>query len=266
MSKHYFSELAVPPAVLASLRRGMTKQAVAKLFDTSRESYHPVPGVREIAAGASFSGDLFEYTDAVLSPAIVKLIQAAWGPGASYAPRDERRVIWLDKAGLWRAQMTQLLGTVHIQFQNYIPFEKWLGDGDEVAALATSIVGKNVADLQREFGSFFRKEFDSTNAHQVYELELPATEWSPESYTSVDVIAKADGVVHDFAFDLWFNSEDTKKAVLRQLEKKWGTRTSTPAGWSFRSKAYGNVAVQDDEKIDGLNVISVKISSPEPLD
>ena len=196
-----------------------------------------------------------------MSVAVFRLIQSAWGNGTAYSPRKEKRIEWLDQAGTWRALMVESVGIIHVQFQNYVPWVKWLGDGDAVAEVTFPILGKNVDDLKQQFGAFLQLDVSGSSGHQLYHLELPATEWSPEAYTNVDLTADANGVVRDYSFDLWFDSEETKKAILEELTKKWGSPTSTVAGWTFHSKTYGVVAVQDDSKLAGLAVLSVKIGT-----
>lgn len=204
MKKMFGGGPATLPAALARVKPGMMKHEIESVLPPLAAKLHELPeerteftlyGEDDPSGLASLAIYLnFDHRDELL---------ALWGPGEvgkDSDPQPHETHTWFSPATGWRATYTimrkgEMVGTVErsedrLDYERYIPINTLLGDGPELAMLASSPWGKTPADVAKDFPSLH-------GASQS--LTLPPTEaGSRTGFFVLDGDGKIDTLVMRF--------------------------------------------------------------------
>jgi len=212
---------AALPATLARVKPGMMKHEIEGVLPPWVAKFHELPeehtgfllfGDDDPTGLTSISLDLnFDHRDELL---------ALWGPGEAGKDRDVQprdTHTWYAPATGWRATYTimrkgEIVGTVEqtddrLTYDHYIPLNTLLGDGAELAMVASSPWGKSVEDVAKEFPGLHGKS---------QSLTLPPTEAGARTgFFVLDADGKIDTLV------MRFNCADKCGPLAATFAQKW---------------------------------------------
>jgi hypothetical protein len=228
--------IAAAPALLP--------EKTAKDYQTS-----PIPGIE----GADFAVGLDDDTKTKIDrlaitglPATTpQLLAQAWGPGKDAKDSiDRARTYWFDPATGWRAYAEVSYGDEYnIEFHNYIPYTKLLGDAPDVIAFAPQgLVGKTIDELRanhkdtivettaeqeaqkrKDLEKFAGEKLDELGATRAdARLDLPPTEW--EAYwTRIGFHWSDKNTILAVWISIPFQAHPAAKdEIFAFFKKKWG--------------------------------------------
>lgn len=259
----YFSPEVGAPGAIAGIRTGMTKAeatAIAPGIADSNWAEPRLPGVANALLGVVYDSwsKRVNGSFVVFPPAAALALERRWGP-AAYHRQAPHRTVWLNRASRVRALTHDSPEdlVVHIDFETYVPWRRWLGDGAAIAGLPSPILGATLDEVRRDYGDAYwddSKDPDFDKAHPTYELTQPPTEFSPPNCARVNLRIDGQGRVQKFDFELWYESRATHDAMLSALEDKWGPRRQAGAAWLWEMQ-HGDLIIHlDDMSSEAIHV------------
>jgi len=204
MKKMFAGGPAALPAPLARMKPGMMKHEIESVLPPLAAKFHELPeehteftlyGEDDPSGLASLSIYLnFDHRDELL---------ALWGPGELGKDSDAQpheTHTWFAPATGWRATYTimrkgEMVGTIErtedrLTYAHYIPLTTLLGDGPELAMVASAPWGKTVEEVAKDFPSLHGTS---------QSLTLPPTEAGPRTgFFVLDADGKVDTLVVRF--------------------------------------------------------------------
>ncbi|MEO8551734.1 MAG: hypothetical protein ABI678_17275 [Kofleriaceae bacterium] len=226
MTPAFWAAPGAPPVALAKVKPGMTKHQLEELvpITVTRSGRFVEDKTTVHFDGEDKPGGLAEITMFLGADHARATLLKAWGPGAVDAEEAGMRKdfvarhLWFDPATGWRAilheakvdgvSLTERHHDDMLIFQPYVTIATLLGDGPELAVLASSPFGKTIEELATSYPGM------PSNV-----LTLPPTELSRRT-TAVFVLddkAKVDTVrvVMDYAVE-------GQAALKTAFDRKWG--------------------------------------------
>jgi hypothetical protein len=201
----FFGTSVAPPAALASVKLGMSRDQIDGLFASGAE----VPaGPEDVRLSVDIGSDnrIRSIVIAGLPANAGELMNAAWGPATAV----DTKPTWFNPSTGWRARYDQTLQVV--QLTEYMPVMSLLGQGDK---LALPLIGLT----QDQLAKVYPKLQTSKTGTRV---ALPPTEFA----TALTMIGLSfdphTGKTSGAVFAIPFDSLAHKDLLVKVLEAKWG--------------------------------------------
>ena len=206
----FFGNAAAAPGVLASLRPGTPRDAIAKL--APRHLSNDIPaGPEDVRITLDFETTYLASVVIGGLPANTRpLLDAAWGQ----ALVSDRGPVWFNPALGWRAVYLESLQSVHLT--PYMPAAKLLGAGPGIAVLAKPILGATREQITAAY-----PQFRADN--KTLRLALPPMEGGTGAVTaSFDPKTRR---VNRLSIELPFDTTARRDELVQLMTAKWGKPT-----------------------------------------
>lgn len=242
---------------VARIHPGMTREEAVALAPgiAGAATAVALPELPDSSVGVKYDDQsgLVESTMVLLPPWIAHALEDRWGPGT---PSAGVYTMWHDRETKVRAcAFMHDDGLVRrIDFDTYVPWQQWIGDGTEVAALSGPVVGATREEMVRRYGRALAPDVDVGDSFE-YLLSVPPMELTPPGASKVRIVFDATNRVRATGFSLQYESRETRAAMLSALEAKWGPRTVRATGWEQHQ---GTRTIQIDELAPGELVITIR--------
>ncbi|MDB4964208.1 MAG: hypothetical protein JWP01_4207 [Myxococcales bacterium] len=207
----FFGDKVGPPAALARLKLGMSREEIAVLAAPFASGNEIPAGPEDVRLSVDVAdGRLRSIAVGGLPPQAGELLAAAWGQGVAV----DAKPTWFNPAAGWRARFDEKLQV--LQLTEYMPVMALLGAGEK---LGLPLIGLTEVQLAKVYPKFQA----STGGGQV---SLPPTEFAT-ALTSIGVqIDPLTGKAAKAVFALPFDSQAQKDLLVAVLERKWGKAQS----------------------------------------
>ena len=201
----FFGGTVAPPAALASVKLGMSRDQIAAAFTPGAE----VPaGPEDVRLSVDVGKDnrVRSVLIAGLPPHAGELMSAAWG-----APTDvEAKPTWFNPNTGWRARYDATFGLV--QLTEYMPVMSLLGAGDK---LALPLIGLTEAQLAKVYPKLETSKVGTRVA-------LPPTEFATALTTIGLWFDPQTGKSATAVVSIPFDTLAHKDLLVKVFEAKWG--------------------------------------------
>jgi hypothetical protein len=287
--------VAAPSGPLSKLRIGMpvaeARAAAPELFE-DEDGYQLVdhPDYKDTNLGVGLDHDTKSKVSSldVSFPTVGKdVLVAAWGPGIEGKDTIDKPIVyWFNPATGWRAILGEGFDNLKVEFDQYTPYEKLLGEGkDKLGFEPQSTLGATAADIKARFGAlaiernqaqaeadrknleaFAEQKLDDLGAPKPdIKLELPPTEY--ESYlTTVNFHFDEANKVESLRVGISYAGVPAaKEQIFAAIKKKWGEPKEI--------EEYGQkvllfnenprVEVEDDTIINSWDITISPLAPPE---
>jgi hypothetical protein len=258
-------QVTLPPQ-FAGLEFGMTQaeaQAVVPSMDAhGRIPFDATPHTSLTAKFGGFLGTLAKFE--VFSPDTDVLAQLTerWGPPHERTELGRKHFRWFNPEAGLRASVQTYEGEPMrtVEFTQYQPLAKFLGDGPELAFQSKHpLLGMTPTELDGAYGEGLTEYFRTQIREQGDEADpsllrvFPATDWESETGIS---IGWRDGKLDSFDLRLGYPDDPAGKAeIMALLVKKWGEATEleeqegdkTKKSWVFAK--HPNIRVEDEPEM-----------------
>lgn len=205
LTAKFFGGAVAPPAALATIRLGMTRDQIDALFANGAE----VPaGPEDIRLSVDIGKDglVRSLLVAGLPANAGELMSAAWGPATAV----DSKPTWFNPSTGWRARYDHTLQM--LQLTEYMPVMSLLGTGDK---LALPLLGLTQDQLAKVYPKFQTTDVGARVA-------LPPTEFA----TALTMIGLSfdprTGKTAGAVFAIPFDTLAQKDQLVKVLEAKWG--------------------------------------------
>lgn len=206
----FFGNAASAPGVLAALRPGMPRDAIAKVAPRHLAADIPA-GPEDVRLTLGFESNfLATVVIGGLPPNARPILEAAWGTPIE----SDRGPLWFNPTLSWRALYIESLQTV--QLTPYMPAAKLLGQGPGIAMLARPILG---ATREQITAAYPHVRADK----KTLRLALPPMEGGTGM-----VVASFDPKtlrVNRVAIELPFDTSARRDELVQLMTAKWGKPT-----------------------------------------
>jgi len=205
LTPKFFGSAVAPPGALASVKLGMTREQIDRLFANGVEVPAGPEDVR-LSVDVGTDGRVRSVVIAGLPANAGEHLNAAWGPATAV----DAKPTWFNPSTGWRARYDQTLQLV--QLTEYMPVMSLLGAGDK---LALPLIGLTQEQLAKVYPRLQTSKVGT-------QVALPPTEFASALTTIGLSFDPRTGKTAVAVFAIPFDTLAHKDLLVKVLEAKWG--------------------------------------------